>query len=217
MQFQKLSLFIFSGLFLLLSQCDQTSKWTSAETSKKKNLSPYEKKIKNYQDSMNAVFMSGMNGVIPAKFRKTGNRLNFFPPSEKHRIKATFEKNPSLDSILVLTSTEDVRTYYRYGFLHFELNKKPFQLTLFSTKNDDDDYLFCPFKDLTNGNLTYGAGRYLNFSVSDIENPIIDFNFAYNPYCAYNPKYSCPIPPIENHLNLEILAGEQAWIVNRDK
>lgn len=217
MRFQKPYIFVFFGLLFLLTQCDQTSKWTSTETSEKKKLSPYEKKIKNYQDSTNAVFMSGMNGVIPTELRKTGNKLNFFPPSEKYRIKAKFEKNPSLDSIEVLTSKEDVRTYYRYGFLHFELDKKPFQLTLFSTNNQDDDYLFCPFKDLTNGDLTYGAGRYLNFSVSNIDNPIIDFNFAYNPYCAYNPKYSCPIPPSENHLDVEILAGEQDWKVNREK
>jgi hypothetical protein len=76
---------------------------------------------------------------------------------------------------------------------------------------EQPEYLFCPFKDLTNGVDTYGAGRYLDFTLSDINNPILDFNYAYNPYCAYNAGYSCPIPPYENHLKIAITAGEKKW------
>jgi uncharacterized protein (DUF1684 family) len=74
------------------------------------------------------------------------------------------------------------------------------------------DYLYLPFKDFTNGESTYGGGRYLDFKMSDIQENqtiIIDFNKAYNPYCAYSDGYSCPIPPSENHLQVFIEAGEK--------
>jgi uncharacterized protein (DUF1684 family) len=76
---------------------------------------------------------------------------------------------------------------------------------------EQPEYLFCPFKDKTNGNQTYGSGRFLDFEEKDLENMVLDFNYAYNPYCAYNSNYSCPIPPFENHLDVEVLAGEKNW------
>jgi uncharacterized protein (DUF1684 family) len=71
--------------------------------------------------------------------------------------------------------------------------------------------LFCPFKDKTNGKQSYGAGRFLDFEEKDLENMVVDFNYAYNPYCAYNSNFSCPIPPLENHLEIAVMAGEKAW------
>ena len=76
---------------------------------------------------------------------------------------------------------------------------------------EQPDYLFLPFKDLTNGKKSYGAGRYLDFKLADLKEPIIDFNLAYNPYCAYNKDFSCPIPPRENHLAIALPAGEKKW------
>jgi uncharacterized protein (DUF1684 family) len=72
------------------------------------------------------------------------------------------------------------------------------------------DYLFLPFTDLTNGNETYGSGRYIDLRIPERETIIIDFNKAYNPYCAYNYGYACPIPPKENKLKVEIRAGVMA-------
>ena len=98
------------------------------------------------------------------------------------------------------------------GTLHFTLNGTDEQLTVFqnidlSRLEDYRNYLFVPFTDLTNGEQTYGGGRYL-----DLEGPLgdtveLDFNRAYNPYCAYGGRYSCPIPPQENHLEVSVEAG----------
>jgi uncharacterized protein (DUF1684 family) len=74
-----------------------------------------------------------------------------------------------------------------------------------------EDYLFIPFKDLTNGEDTYGGGRYLDLKIPEGETILIDFNRAYNPYCAYNHNYSCPIPPFENHLKVKIEAGVKKY------
>ncbi len=72
---------------------------------------------------------------------------------------------------------------------------------------DFENYLFLPFTDLTNGNGTYGGGRYIDLEIPKGDTMVIDFNKSYNPYCAYNGKYSCPIPPKENDLNIAIKAG----------
>ena len=73
------------------------------------------------------------------------------------------------------------------------------------------DHLFLPFKDLTNGESTYGGGRYLDFKQGDIQNGILilDFNKCYNPWCAFSDGYNCPVPPVPNHLEIAIEAGER--------
>ena len=75
------------------------------------------------------------------------------------------------------------------------------------------DYLFIPFKDLSNGEATYGGGRYMDIRMDDIKNGelMLDFNKAYNPYCAYSDGYNCPVPPVENHLETEVNAGEKSF------
>ncbi len=74
-----------------------------------------------------------------------------------------------------------------------------------------DPYYFVPFKDLTNGTETYPAGRYLDIPVTENDIITVDFNVAYNPYCAYSPYYSCPLPPMENHLKVRISTGEKNY------
>ena len=74
-----------------------------------------------------------------------------------------------------------------------------------------EDYLFLPFTDKTNGDSSYGGGRYLDLKLPEGDSIIIDFNQAYNPYCAYNDKYSCPVPPKSNNLDIEVLAGVKTF------
>ena len=109
------------------------------------------------------------------------------------------------------TSTERTPEYVKYGEAHFSLDGKNFVLNLFQntaeTKVGEADYLFLPFTDLTSGVDTYGGGRYIDQKIPEGNSIIIDFNQSYNPYCAYNPRYSCPIPPPENDLLIEIMAG----------
>jgi uncharacterized protein (DUF1684 family) len=100
----------------------------------------------------------------------------------------------------------------KYGELAFSLNGKEFKLNIYQNlglinKEGYEDYLFLPFLDETNGIESYGGGRYVDARIPEGATMIIDFNKAYNPYCAYNHKYSCPIPPKENHLDIKVLAG----------
>ena len=110
------------------------------------------------------------------------------------------------------TSTERTPMYKKYGELHFKIDEKSFKLNVYQNleliqKPGFKDYLFLPFSDQTNGNETYIGGRYLDMRIPKTKTVIINFNKAYNPYCAYNYKYSCPIVPLENDLDIEIKAG----------
>ncbi len=135
-----------------------------------------------------------------------------------------FEENPSLvitsrleadgvdrdERIVMQTTTGGEQLYRRAGLVRFEVDGVPTQVTLYASAGSHG--LFLPFRDATSGKESYGAGRYL-----DVEHPgpsgrlTVDFNYAYNPYCAYNPEWSCPIPPGENWLTVPIRAGEKSF------
>ncbi|MFT7442704.1 MAG: hypothetical protein ACI9Q3_001078, partial [Maribacter sp.] len=112
-------------------------------------------------------------------------------------------------------TTDRKPLYKEYGILNFILNEKYFELTIYQSQDDlsDEkykDYLFLPFTDNTSGEDSYGGGRYMDVLITD-EKPDgtikLNFNNTYNPYCAYNEKYSCPLTPRKNHLDFEIKAG----------
>lgn len=136
-----------------------------------------------------------------------------------------YDENPALAFIVAVdrlpddepliemeTSTGDSRQFRRWGMIAFDVDGEPARLTLYSDAADEE--LFLPFRDATSGNETYGAGRYLDNHRPGLrrvgENEVeVDFNYAYNPYCAYSPYFSCPLPPRENWLNVPIRAGEK--------
>ena len=116
------------------------------------------------------------------------------------------------------TTTDRLPLYRKYGIATFTLNNKKLELSLYqhqttSTSYSDENLLFLPYKDTSNGTTSYGGGRYIDIETPKKDNNtiIIDFNKSYNPYCAYNYKFSCPIPPIENNLPIAILAGVKAY------
>lgn len=151
---------------------------------------------------------------------KDGDRkyLRFFPVDKKYRVTATFKKTADSNGFSMKTSGSKIKQYFRYGVLSFRINNKACNLTVYQSRelwNHEQykDYLFVPYTDLTTGEESYGGGKYLDFVISDIRNNtlIIDFNKAYNPYCAYTSGYNCPIPPRENNLPVAIRAGEMNY------
>jgi len=127
-------------------------------------------------------------------------------------VKATFVPTPGQKSFEMPTTTERKPRYRKEGELHFVLQNDSLKLSVYrnlelSKRPGFENYLFLPFTDSTNGFESYGGGRYLDLQGPLSDTIIIDFNKAYNPYCAYNHRYSCPIPPQENHLPLRIEAG----------
>lgn len=134
--------------------------------------------------------------------------LSYFPESDDLRFELRVEP-ATAGEVTIGTSDGQTRTYQRAGLVRFTVAGTEVQLTLLHHIGDDGYFL--PFRDATSGKTTYGAGRYID--VEDGENGVvsIDFNLAYNPYCAYSEAYSCPLPPTENWLPVGIEAGEMTY------
>ena len=144
--------------------------------------------------------------------------LRFYAVDSLYRVEATAELFTNAPGITIPTYTGKGSDYIRYAKLKFSINGKPFELTIYqdialSKIEKYKDYLFLPFTDLTNGKETYAGGRYIDFREGDFKGNklIIDFNKAYNPYCAFGSGYSCPKPPDENNLQVAIVAGEKLF------
>ena len=144
--------------------------------------------------------------------------LRFYDADSTYRVTAKAEILMNESSFLMPVFSGSGQQYLRYAILKFTLKGKPMELTVYksialSANPQYSDYLFLPFTDDTNGSDTYGGGRYIDLSTKDFKDNtvIIDFNKAYNPYCAYSGGYSCPKPPGENKLALAVEAGEKMF------
>ena len=133
--------------------------------------------------------------------------LNYFPENPSLRIPVSVEVFPENQEVTIQTSTGDVQTYQRYGRFEFTIDNKTAALTIYSS---GEDY-FLPFVDGLAGKETYGAGRYLDPISLGNDKFLIDFNYAYNPYCAYNERWSCPLTPAENRITVPLYAGEKIF------
>lgn len=142
----------------------------------------------------------------------------FYKPDIHFKVTANFTREFDSIGFIMKTSGTKQKKFFRFGELSFKINSKQQKLSIYSSNFIADStqmnaYLFLPFTDNTSGIESYGGGRYLDFEVKDIQNNllIIDFNKAYNPYCAYASGYNCPIPLRENHLKIKINAGEKLF------
>lgn len=150
------------------------------------------------------------------------NGLNYFPFDERLRIKAVFMKTGENRSFLMPTSTGGTRKYLKLGELKFSLSGREFVLGAYTYEwapdhplaNEEAVDLFVPFRDLSNGDETYGGGRYVYLrKPADGQESILDFNTAHNPNCAYgNNSFACTLPPKENFLQIQITAGEKKFV-----
>ena len=137
--------------------------------------------------------------------------FRFFAPDQNYRVNASFEKLNDSIGFIMKTSGTQIQQYFRYGKLSFVIHDTVHYLFIYQSKSlltikEYKDYLFLPFTDLTTGDDTYGGGRYIDLLIVDIKanTLLVDFNKAYNPYCAYAVGYNCPIPPKENYLPVAI-------------
>lgn len=168
-----------------------------------------------YQQKLNASYKDASISPLTANDLKNFKGLDFFPVDSSFIVTATLKKTENPTVFEMATTTDRKPLYKEFGVLFFKLNGEDFQLTIYQSQDELEDekyknYLFLPFTDETSGNESYGGGRYMDVMTTDIseENTVIlNFNNTYNPYCAYNEKYSCPLTPRKNHLNLAVRAG----------
>lgn len=133
--------------------------------------------------------------------------LRYFAEDDSLRLELPLEEFPEKTPLQLQTTTGDTQTYVRYGRIAFHVDGKEAELTVFASSHG----LFLPFADALAGETTYAAGRYLEPEFLGDGRLLVDFNLAYNPYCAYNDAWSCPITPRENRLTLSIRAGEMVF------
>ena len=133
--------------------------------------------------------------------------LQYFPENDALRLEVKVEPLPDENSMQMQTTTGDVQMYVRHGRFQFQVDGQIAELTIFRNENG----YFLPFVDSLAGKETYPAGRYLEPETLPGSHFFVDFNLAYNPYCAYNEMWSCPITPPENRLKVPIRAGEKIF------
>jgi len=133
--------------------------------------------------------------------------LNYFPENVDLRLEVKAEEFPVKERIEMQTSTGDVQIYFRHSQFKFQVEGQDAELTIYESENG----FFLPFVDSLAGKETYGAGRYLEPEPLSGGRFLVDFNIAYNPYCAYNEKWSCPLTPFENRLKVPMRAGEKLF------
>ena len=196
---KKLTLLL--SLFIIISCNSQDKRTLIGETT--------------YQQELNASYKDASKSPLKKKDLKSFKGLDFFPVDSSFVVTAKLVKTIGAPTFEMATTTDRKPLYKEYGVLTFNLKGKDCKLTIYQSQDDlrdvkYKDYLFLPFTDDTSGNESYGGGRYMDVMTTD-EKPdgtiILNFNNTYNPYCAYNDKYSCPLTPRKNHLDVEIKAG----------
>jgi uncharacterized protein (DUF1684 family) len=179
--------------------------------------SSFERQIAQHREHYKAEFLGSSRS--PLQSQEAVSLLRFYPADSAYRVTATVQLTPQAKPVDLPTSMANrTATEVPYAVFSFSLEGKPCQLTVYKSLGLANnpayrDHLFLPFTDATTGQDTYGGGRYLDVRASAIQDGklVLDFNKAYNPYCAYKSGYACPIPPAANRLTVAIKAGELTY------
>lgn len=142
--------------------------------------------------------------------------LRYFPGDPKYVVRATLERRPIPEEAYLRTNRDNQAVMRYIGNLEFALGGETLHLRLYHAGEGVGTSVFVPFRDLTSGNESYGPGRYLTLELNEADEYELDFNRAFNPYCAYTDDFECAFPPAENDLPLAVPAGEKAWAVDRN-
>ena len=172
----------------------------------------------NHQYKLNSQYADKENSPLTEEGLATFKAHEFFDIDENYVVEASFELTPDEPIFEMKTTTDRLPLYRKYGIARFELEGMKMELSIYQNQKYIDDpvygdHLFLPFNDKTNGSSSYGGGRYIDLEIPEkgANSIVIDFNLSYNPYCAYNKKYSCPIPPKENRLAVSIPVGIKTY------
>lgn len=174
----------------------------------------HARQVAAFQQHLNEEFRSPQESPLSAAERQAFAGLPYYPASYRYYVLARLVRDSPAQVFEMVTSTPRRPLYRKYGEVFFTLAGRPLKLSVYQsqsllTKPGFADYLFIPFTDLTNGHGSYGGGRYLDLRMPPpgVSTMLLDFNCAYNPSCAYNLGYSCPVPPAENRLPVAVPAG----------
>jgi uncharacterized protein (DUF1684 family) len=163
--------------------------------------------LKHFRNQKDDFFQNSPQSPLTNEQKDSFEGLRYFPEDDGLRFELQIDEYDNQDEVQIQTNTGEIQTYTRYGKVDFEVDGEPASLTVYENMNG----FFLPFADALAGDETYGAGRYLDPHELPGGKLLIDFNMAYNPYCAYNENWSCPLTPPENRLDVPIRAGERVF------
>ncbi|WP_411962950.1 DUF1684 domain-containing protein [Haloferax sp. YSMS24] len=169
--------------------------------------------LRQHREQKDRYLASDRHSPIPPDQREEFDGLDYFEPDSDLRFELELQAYDDPETITIGTSTEGERDYLVWGQFTFEVDGETYTLDAYR-KTPDEDRLWIPFRDETNTKETYGAGRYLDIEAEDRTDDgrwVLDFNYAYSPFCAYSPRYECPLVPMENWLPVRIEAGEMDY------
>lgn len=175
-------------------------------------ISRWKRRIETERKQKDMFFAGHFQSPIPVEERSKFKGLNYYPPDPDYYFELELHQHSQKKGLKIEDTKGNVRNFIRWGEFRFKVGNEACKLQAY--KSDlREERLFIPFRDATSGKQTYGAGRYLDLSPEEHLTAagkwILDFNRAYNPWCAYNQNYACPFVPPENWLKVEILAGEK--------
>lgn len=206
MDANKKTLYYLAGAFALLAVLVLWSLLPDGFT----ESASYTQVLEEYRKEKDHQFATSADSPIPRNQRGAFRGLRYYSPDSAYRVVANFVSTPLTDSSAQTHFVvENGEGLVYAGKLQFELQGNALQLAAYRSVDRPTTELFVPFRDATSGTETYGGGRYLDINVSTGQSVVLDFNYAYQPYCAYNPQYVCALPPRTNYLTLPIRAGER--------
>jgi len=178
----------------------------------------YVRAIEQMRREKDFFFKEDWRSPIPAPLRGAMKGLDYFPVDPAYRFRTRLTRYPNPETVVLATSKGAPREMIRYGYFEFEVGGEKQRLDAFKAVSPpghthEETSLFVPFRDATSGKESYGAARYLDIEEQGSGEHVLDFNLAYNPYCAYSDDYVCPFPPRQNWLGVPIRAGERNFLV----
>jgi uncharacterized protein (DUF1684 family) len=168
----------------------------------------WAEQLRKWRGGKDDFFSKSAESPIPPAERTSFRGLRYFPPDVGYAIRTRLRRHENVQTIMMSTSKGTTQRHLRFGYFQFGLNGEQVTLQGYKASIENDTHLFIPFRDRTSGRETYGAARYVDLEITPDDTYLLDFNYAYNPYCAYSDNYICPLPPAENWLKVEVRAGE---------
>jgi uncharacterized protein (DUF1684 family) len=164
--------------------------------------------LQEFRAEKDEFFAHDRRAPLTPEQRRAFKGLSYFAENPALIVQAKVDRSVQAGEVRMATTKGEEQVFRRFGVVHFQVDGAEAHVTLYTSGGSHE--LFLPFRDTTSGKETYGAGRYLDLHAHGDE-VVVDFNYAYNPNCAYNPDWNCPLPPAENWLKVPVRAGEKAF------
>lgn len=211
-----LAVFLFATI-LLLTSCGQPDKKQDAQ-SDIDSSDVYTLEVRKDRLEKDKYLLTAPNSPIKASDMEQFKGLAYFPIDKSYVFATVLQRLASPEEVTIATSKDRPRIMLHIGALPFSFDGKKYALQVYAPKDTSDgNYWFIPFTDGSSGKDSYGGGRYIDIDDVTSDSTFLDFNYAYNPYCSYNERYDCPIPPPENALPIFIRAGERNYPLHHGK